>query len=160
MSMDKVVQDAASIEARIALLPGPVVFTNGVFDILHRGHVSCLQAARRLGGSLVLGLNSDVSARGLGKGPDRPLNSALDRAYVLAGLEAVSLVILFDEPTPVELLKRVRPQVYVKGGDYDMESLEETGWVRSWGGRAQAMPFVDGCSTSALVRRIRGGGDA
>jgi D-glycero-beta-D-manno-heptose 1-phosphate adenylyltransferase len=160
MSMDKVVLDVDSIEARVAMLPGPVVFTNGVFDILHRGHVACLQAARTLGGSLVLGLNSDLSARGLGKGPGRPLNNALDRAFVLAGLEAVSLVIPFDEPTPVELLKRVRPQVYVKGGDYDMESLEETAWVRSWGGRAQAMPFVEGCSTSALVRRIRGEGGA
>lgn len=160
MSLDKVVLDGLSIEARVAALPGPVVFTNGVFDILHRGHVACLQAARVLGGSLVLGLNSDVSARLLRKGPDRPLNTALDRAFVLAGLEAVSLVILFDEPTPVELLKRVRPRIYVKGGDYDMESLEETALVRSWGGHAQAMPFVEGCSTSALVRRIRGEGPA
>lgn len=158
MSLDKVVFDADAIESRVAALPGPVVFTNGVFDILHRGHVACLQAARQLGGSLVLGLNSDASARGLGKGPGRPLNNAFDRAFVLAGLEAVSLVVLFDEPTPVELLKRVRPQVYVKGGDYDMEVLEETAWVRSWGGRAMAMPFVEGCSTSALVERIRGGG--
>lgn len=160
MSLDKVVLDGMSIEARVAALLGPVVFTNGVFDILHRGHVACLQAARALGGSLVLGLNSDVSARLLRKGPDRPLNTALDRAFVLAGLEAVSLVILFDEPTPVELLKRVRPRIYVKGGDYDMESLEETALVRSWGGHAQAMPFVEGCSTSALVRRIRGEGPA
>jgi rfaE bifunctional protein nucleotidyltransferase chain/domain len=160
MSMDKVVCDADTVEARVAALPGPVVFTNGVFDILHRGHVACLQAARQLGGSLVLGLNSDASARGLGKGPGRPLNNELDRAFVLAGLEAVSLVILFDEPTPVELLKRVRPQLYVKGGDYDMETLEETVLVRSWGGRAQAMPFVEGCSTSALVERIQGGGGA
>ena len=160
MSQDKVVLDTATIEARVAALPGPVVFTNGVFDILHRGHVDCLQAARRLGGSLVLGLNSDRSARQLGKGPDRPLNTEQDRAFVLAGLEAVSLVILFDEPTPVELLRRVRPQVYVKGGDYDMDTLEETAWVRSWGGRALAMPFVAGCSTSALVRRIRGEGGA
>lgn len=158
MSLDKVVFDADAIESRVAALPGPVVFTNGVFDILHRGHVACLQAARQLGGSLVLGLNSDASARGLGKGPGRPLNNAFDRAFVLAGLEAVSLVVLFDEPTPVELLKRVRPQVYVKGGDYAMEVLEETAWVRSWGGRAMAMPFVEGCSTSALVERIRGGG--
>ncbi|MCU0941249.1 MAG: adenylyltransferase/cytidyltransferase family protein [Hydrogenophaga sp.] len=158
--MEKVVCDVDTVEARVAALPGPVVFTNGVFDILHRGHVACLQAARQLGGSLVLGLNSDASARGLGKGPGRPLNNELDRAFVLAGLEAVSLVILFDEPTPVELLKRVRPQLYVKGGDYDMETLEETVLVRSWGGRAQAMPFVEGCSTSALVERIQGGGGA
>ena len=158
MSLDKVVLDHAVIEARVAALPGPVVFTNGVFDILHRGHVACLQAARRLGGSLVLGLNSDASARQLGKGPDRPLNPELDRAFVLAGLEAVSLVILFDERTPVALLRRVRPAIYVKGGDYDMEALEETAVVRSWGGRSLAMPFVEGYSTSSLVRRLRDAG--
>lgn len=158
MSLDKVVLDHAVIEARVAALPGPVVFTNGVFDILHRGHVACLQAARRLGGSLVLGLNSDASARQLGKGPDRPLNPELDRAFVLAGLEAVSLVILFDERTPVALLRRVRPDIYVKGGDYDMEALEETAVVRSWGGRSLAMPFVEGYSTSSLVRRLRDAG--
>ncbi len=141
--------------ARVAALATPVVFTNGVFDILHRGHVSYLAQARELGGSLVIGLNSDASARGLGKGPDRPLNHEADRACVLAALESVSLVTLFDEPTPVELLKLVRPQVYVKGGDYDIESLEEARWVRSWGGQACVLPFVDGYSTSALVGRIR-----
>jgi len=104
----------------------------------------------------VLGLNSDASARGLGKGPDRPLNTEADRACVLAALESVSLVTLFDEATPVELLKLVRPQIYVKGGDYDIEALEETKWVRSWGGDARALPFVDGYSTTSLVRRIRG----
>lgn len=144
------------LAARIAALPKPVVFTNGVFDILHRGHVSYLAQARALGASLVIGLNSDTSARGLGKGPDRPLNAEADRACVLAALESVSLVTLFDEPTPVELLKLVRPQVYVKGGDYDIETLEETKWVRSWGGQAHALPFVDGYSTTSLVRRIRG----
>ncbi len=143
------------LRSRIAALPQRVVFTNGVFDILHRGHVSYLAQARELGASLVIGLNSDTSARGLGKGPDRPLNNEADRACVVAALESVSLVTLFDEPTPVELLKLVRPQVYVKGGDYDIEALEETKWVRSWGGEARALPFVDGYSTSALVRRIR-----
>ena len=144
------------VESRVAALPQPVVFTNGVFDILHRGHVSYLAQARALGGSLVVGLNSDTSARGLGKGPGRPLNTQVDRACVLAALESVSLVIVFDEPTPVELLKRVRPQWYVKGGDYDIETLAETALVRSWGGDAQALPFVDGHSTTELVRRIRG----
>ncbi len=143
------------LPARIASLPQPVVFTNGVFDILHRGHVSYLAQARALGGSLVIGLNSDASARGLGKGPDRPLNVELDRACVLAALESVSLVTLFDEATPLELLKLVRPQLYVKGGDYDIESLAETALVRSWGGDATALGFVDGYSTTALVRRIR-----
>ena len=144
------------LAARIRALPAPVVFTNGVFDILHRGHVSYLAQARALGASLVIGLNSDASARGLGKGPDRPLNAEADRACVLAALESVSLVTLFDEATPVELLQLVRPQIYVKGGDYDIETLAETRWVRGWGGSAIALPFVDGYSTTALVGRIRG----
>ena len=139
----------------MAALPQPVVFTNGVFDILHRGHVTYLAQARAMGASLVVGLNSDASARGLGKGPERPLNTELDRACVLAALESVSLVVIFDEPTPVELLRRVRPHWYVKGGDYDIETLAETALVRSWGGQARALPFVDGHSTTALVARIR-----
>jgi rfaE bifunctional protein nucleotidyltransferase chain/domain len=140
---------------RVRSLPQPMVFTNGVFDILHRGHVSYLAEARAIGASLVIGLNSDASARVLNKGPDRPLNREADRACVLAALESVSLVTLFDEATPVELLKLVRPQLYVKGGDYDIEALEETRWVRSWGGDARAIAFVDGYSTTALVKRIR-----
>ncbi|MBK1613520.1 D-glycero-beta-D-manno-heptose 1-phosphate adenylyltransferase [Rubrivivax gelatinosus] len=145
----------ADAPARLAALPRPWVFTNGVFDVLHRGHVSYLERARALGGSLVVGVNSDVSARGLGKGPDRPLNREEDRALVLAALESVSLVTFFDERTPVELLAELRPDVYVKGGDYDIETLEETRLVRSWGGRAQAISFVDGYSTTRLVERIR-----
>jgi D-glycero-beta-D-manno-heptose 1-phosphate adenylyltransferase len=146
----------AELAQRVAALAQPVVFTNGVFDILHRGHVSYLAQARELGASLVIGLNSDLSARRLGKGPERPLNNEADRACVLAALESVSLVTLFDEDTPVELLKLVRPQLYVKGGDYDIEALQETRWVRSWGGDARALGFVDGYSTTALVGRIRG----
>ncbi len=145
----------SELQARIAALPKPVVFTNGVFDILHRGHVSYLAQARALGASLVIGLNSDASSRMLDKGPDRPLNAELDRACVLAALESVSLVTLFDEATPVELLKLVRPQLYVKGGDYDIETLAETALVRTWGGDARALGFVDGYSTTALVKRIR-----
>jgi D-glycero-beta-D-manno-heptose 1-phosphate adenylyltransferase len=141
---------------RCAALAAPIVFTNGVFDILHRGHVVYLEQARALGASLVVGLNSDASARGLGKGPQRPLNNEADRACVLAALASVSLVTLFDEATPVALLTLVRPQWYVKGGDYDIETLEETRCVRSWGGQARALPFVAGYSTSALVARIRG----
>ncbi len=143
--------------ARIAALPRPIVFTNGVFDILHRGHVSYLAAARALGASLVVALNSDVSARGLGKGPDRPLNREFDRACVLGALESVSAVVLFDEPTPLAVLARVKPEIYVKGGDYDMERIPETPLVRSWGGRALALPFVEGYSTTKLVQAIRGG---
>jgi rfaE bifunctional protein nucleotidyltransferase chain/domain len=136
-------------------LPRPFVFTNGVFDILHRGHVTYLAQARALGASLVVGLNSDASARRLGKAPDRPLNGEADRACVLAALESIALVTLFDEATPLELLKLVRPDLYVKGGDYDVERLAETALVRSWGGAAKGLPFVEGYSTTALVARIR-----
>jgi len=146
----------AELLPRLAELARPVVFTNGVFDILHRGHVTYLAQARAQGASLVVGLNSDSSARSLGKAPDRPLNGEADRACVLAALESVSLVTLFDEPTPLELLKIVRPELYVKGGDYDVEVLAETALVRGWGGRALALPFVDGYSTTALLRRLRG----
>ncbi|MFO1340680.1 MAG: adenylyltransferase/cytidyltransferase family protein [Burkholderiaceae bacterium] len=132
------------------------VFTNGVFDVLHRGHVACLAAARALGQRLVVGVNSDASARRLGKGPDRPLNREQDRAFLLAGLESVDAVLVFDEDTPLAVLARLRPAVYVKGGDYDMARLAETPLVQSWGGRSIALPFVDGYSTTALVRRIRG----
>ncbi len=144
------------LHQRLATLERPLVFTNGVFDLLHRGHVTYLAQARALGASLVIGLNSDASARGLGKGPDRPLNGEADRAVVLASLESVSLVTLFDEPTPVALLALVRADLFVKGGDYDIETLAETALVRGWGGRALAIPFVDGYSTTSLVRRIRG----
>lgn len=140
---------------RLAALPRPLVMTNGVFDVLHRGHVSYLHRAAELGASLLVALNTDVSARMLGKGPDRPLNAAEDRAYVLAGLQSVDLVTFFSTRTPVELIRAIRPDIYVKGGDYDMEVLEETRVVRSWGGQSVAIPFVDGFSTTALVQRIR-----
>jgi rfaE bifunctional protein nucleotidyltransferase chain/domain len=141
--------------AAAAALPRPVVFTNGVFDVLHRGHVTYLAQARALGASLVVALNTDASARRLGKGPERPLNGETERAIVLAALESVSLVTWFDEDTPVALLAELRPQIYVKGGDYDMRVLEETRVIEAQGGRALAIPFVEGFSTTALVRRIR-----
>jgi rfaE bifunctional protein nucleotidyltransferase chain/domain len=136
-------------------LPRPLVFTNGVFDVLHPGHVVYLARARMLGAALLVGLNSDSSARSQGKPPERPLNNELDRALVLAGLESVSAIILFDEPTPVALLSRCRPDLYVKGGDYDIEKLEETRLVRSWGGQARAIEFLPGYSTTSLLKRIR-----
>lgn len=142
---------------RLAALPRPVVFTNGVFDVLHRGHATYLAQARQLGASLVVGLNTDASARRLGKGADRPLNNEADRATLLAALESVSLVTWFDENTPETLIGELKPDVLVKGGDYDMERLPETALVRSWGGRALAIPFVAGYSTTALVQRIREG---
>lgn len=157
--MDKVCA-RADLPGRIATLPRPIVFTNGVFDVLHRGHVNYLHQAAALGGSLIVAVNSDASARLLGKGPDRPLNKAEDRAAVLAGLASVALVTFFDERTPVELIKEIRPDLYVKGGDYDMETLEETRVVRSWSGDALAIPFVDGYSTTSLVKRIRAGDSA
>ena len=143
------------LAARVAALPRPLVFTNGVFDVLHRGHVMYLAQARALGASLLVALNTDESARRLGKGPDRPLNNEMDRACVIAALASSSLVTWFDEDTPFELIAQVRPDILVKGGDYDMAKLPETALVRSWGGRALALPFVAGYSTTALVKKIR-----
>ena len=145
-------QDAV---ARVAALPRPVVFTNGVFDVLHRGHATYLARARELGASLVVALNTDVSARRLGKGPDRPLNNEEDRAVMMAALESVSLVTWFDEDTPLELITELKPDLLVKGGDYDMDTLAETAVVKAYGGKALASPFVDGYSTTALVKKIR-----
>ena len=145
----------ASAAERIATLPRPVVFTNGVFDVLHRGHASYLAHARELGASLVVALNTDASARRLGKGPDRPLNTEGDRAALIAALESVSLVTFFDEDTPLELITALQPDILVKGGDYDMDTLAETAVVRAYGGKAIAIAFVDGYSTTALVKRIR-----
>jgi D-glycero-beta-D-manno-heptose 1-phosphate adenylyltransferase len=139
----------------VAALPKPVVFTNGVFDVLHRGHASYLAAARALGGSLVVALNTDASARRLGKGPDRPLNNEQDRAALMAALESVSLVTWFDEDTPYEIIDALRPDILVKGGDYDMKLLKEAQLVESYGGQAFALSFVDGYSTTALVKKIR-----
>lgn len=143
------------LAARLAQLPRPLVFTNGVFDVMHRGHAIYLAQARALGASLVVALNTDASARRLGKGPDRPLNNEQDRAILMAALAAVDLVTWFDEDTPQDLIAQIRPDILVKGGDYDMQRLPETALVESWGGRAQALPFVEGYSTTALVRKIR-----
>lgn len=141
--------------ARLASLPHPLVFTNGVFDVMHRGHAIYLAQARDLGASLIVALNTDASARRLGKGPERPLNNEQDRAALVAALGAVDLVTWFDEDTPQALISEVRPDILVKGGDYDMRKLPETALVESWGGRALALPFVEGYSTTSLVRRIR-----
>ena len=143
------------LHARVASMPRPLIFTNGVFDILHRGHVTVLAQAKALGASLVVGLNTDASVRRLGKGEDRPINREADRAVLLASLEAVDLVVLFDEDTPYRLIEHLRPDVIVKGGDYDMDRLPEAGLVRSWGGSAMAIPFVHERSTTATLARIR-----
>jgi rfaE bifunctional protein nucleotidyltransferase chain/domain len=154
--LDKIVPRERAA-ARAAALPRPLVLTNGVFDVLHRGHATYLARARELGASLVVALNTDASARRLGKGPDRPLNTQEDRAVLMAALESVSLVTWFDEDTPLALISELKPDILVKGGDYDMSKLAETAVVQSYGGRALAIPFVDGYSTTSLVRKIRQG---
>lgn len=143
------------LAARVAGLPRPLVFTNGVFDVMHRGHAVYLAQARALGASLIVALNTDASARRLGKGPERPLNNQEDRAVMMAAQGAVDLVTWFDEDTPLELVAKIRPDILVKGGDYDMDQLPETRLVQTWGGRGLALPFVSGYSTTALVKKIR-----
>ena len=123
--------------------------------MLHRGHVMYLAQARALGASLIVALNTDASVKRLGKGDDRPLNQEQDRAIVMAAQEAVSCVTWFDEDTPQEIIAQIRPDILVKGGDYDMAKLPETALVQSWGGRALALPFVQGYSTTRLVQKIR-----
>ena len=151
---DKVVARAGLARA-VGLLARPVVLTNGVFDLLHRGHVTYLARARALGASLVVAVNADASVRQLGKGEDRPINTEADRAAVLAALESVTLVTVFEETVPLPVLEIVRPDVYVKGGDYDMTTIPEAQLARSWGARTVAIPFEFERSTSALLARLR-----
>jgi len=134
---------------------GPVVFTNGVFDLLHPGHVELLEAARREGTVLIVGVNSDASVRRLGKGPDRPLNDAAARSRVLAGLAAVDSVVIFDEDTPLELIQQLAPDVLVKGADYARSAIVGADLVESRGGRVVRVPLVTGFSTSNIVDRFR-----
>ena len=146
------------LHARVATLPRPLIFTNGVFDVLHRGHVTLLAQARALGASLVVGINSDASVRRLGKGNDRPINHEADRAALIAALESVDLVTVFDDDTPYRVIEMIRPDVIAKGGDYDMNELAESKLVRAWGGSAVAIPFVHDISTSQTLARIRKNG--
>ena len=141
--------------ARIAALPRPRVFTNGVFDLLHRGHVTYLEQARALGNSLVVAINTDASARRLGKGPDRPLNAEDDRMAVVAALGAVDLVVPFDADTPRALVAACLPEIIVKGGDYTADTTAGAAEVIAAGGRFVAIPFEHDRSTTALVGRIR-----
>ena len=143
------------LAVRLANLPRPLVFTNGVFDILHRGHASYLAQARTLGASLVVGVNSDASVKMLGKGDDRPINTEADRQALLAALESVDMAVLFTEQTPVNLIEKIRPDIYVKGGDYEIDTLAETHLVKSWGGKAVAIPFLYERSTTSLLGKIR-----
>ena len=144
--------------ARIAALPRPLVLTNGVFDVMHVGHVTYLEQARGLGQSLVVAVNADESVRRLAKGPDRPINPLDDRMAVLAGLAAVDLVVPFDDDTPRDLIVACMPDVIVKGGDYTAATTAGAAEVIAAGGRFVAIPFRHARSTSALVSRIRAGG--
>lgn len=150
--------DHGLLERRSAALARPIVFTNGVFDIVHRGHATYLAQARALGASLVVAINSDASTRRLGKGSDRPINAESDRAALVAALASVDLVTIFSDDLPLLPLGIVRPDVYVKGGDYDVERLPETALLRTWGGRAVAIPFVHQRSTTDLIARVRSPG--
>jgi len=134
---------------------GALVFTNGVFDLLHRGHAEYLARARSLGDALVVGVNTDASARRLGKGPDRPLSPESDRALLVAALESVDAVCLFDEDTPAELIDALVPEVLVKGGDYTADRVVGRETVEEAGGRVELIDFLEGYSTTDLIRRIR-----
>ena len=140
---------------RDALRPRVVVFTNGVFDLLHPGHVDVLGGAREQGDALVVGLNSDASVRRL-KGPGRPVRTQQERAYVLGALEAVDAVVVFEEDTPLELLRALRPDVLVKGGDYAEDTIVGAPEVKEWGGRVAVIPLTAGQSTTSIVEKLRG----
>ena len=140
---------------RARLLPGPVVFTNGCFDLLHRGHTTYLAQARALGGSLIVALNSDASVKRLGKGDDRPVNTLADRLAVMAALECVALVTWFDEDTPLQRILEARPMVLVKGGDWPVERIVGAPEVQGWGGSVHSIPFIHQRSTTALLEKIR-----
>jgi D-glycero-beta-D-manno-heptose 1-phosphate adenylyltransferase len=147
----------SELAARVKNLARPLVFTNGVFDVLHRGHVTYLAQARALGASLIVGVNSDASVKRLGKGDDRPVNPLADRMAVLAALESASLVTPFDEDTPLALILACRPDVLVKGGDWKPDGIVGARQVQGWGGAVHSIPFEHERSTTALLARIRGG---
>ena len=151
------IHDPAALERWIGALPRPLVFTNGVFDLLHRGHVTYLARARALGAGLLVALNSDSSARRLGKGADRPLNTLADRLAVLAALECVDAVTWFEQDTPEALISACRPQVLAKGGDWPVERIAGGGGVLARGGKVVSIPFEHQRSTTELVKRIRKG---
>jgi rfaE bifunctional protein nucleotidyltransferase chain/domain len=140
---------------REGVRPARVVFTNGVFDLLHPGHVDVLHGARREGDALVVGLNGDASVQRL-KGPERPVRAQHERAYVLAALECVDAVVLFDEDTPLDLIRALKPDVLVKGGDYTEATIVGASDVRGWGGRVAVIPLTPGQSTTSIVEKLRG----
>ena len=144
------------LAARLKSLKRPLVFTNGVFDILHRGHATYLSQARALGASLLVAVNSDASARALGKGNDRPVNALEDRLALVAALEAVTLVTWFEPETPLQLILAAKPEVLVKGGDWKPEAIVGATEVKGWGGAVHSIPLVPGRSTTSVIERIRG----
>jgi rfaE bifunctional protein nucleotidyltransferase chain/domain len=146
----------AELKQRVATLPKPVVMTNGVFDILHRGHVTYLAQARALGASLIVAANTNASVKRLGKGDDRPVNNCEDRMALLAALESVTLVVDFDEDTALEVVCEAHPDIYVKGGDYQMDTIPEGQAVLAYGGQAVAIDFKHDRSTSKLLAKVRG----
>ena len=154
-SFESKIVEPAEFAKRAKAIARPLVFTNGVFDILHRGHVTYLVQARALGASLAVALNSDASARRLGKGEDRPINTLGDRMAVVAALESVALVTWFDEDTPLERILESRPDHLVKGGDWAPESIVGAREVQSWGGRVHSIAFEHDRSTTNLLARIR-----
>ena len=155
ISFEAKICDPAQFAQRARALARPLVFTNGVFDILHRGHVTYLAEARALGQSLAVALNSDASARRLGKGDDRPVNTLEDRLAVIAALESVALVTWFDEDTPIERIVACRPDHLVKGGDWATDKIVGASEVTGWGGKVHSIPFRHDRSTSQLLSRIR-----
>ncbi|GAB1394160.1 D-glycero-beta-D-manno-heptose 1-phosphate adenylyltransferase [Rhodocyclaceae bacterium] len=155
MSFERKCCAPAELVGRIADLPRPLVFTNGCFDILHRGHVTYLAQARALGESLIVAVNSDASVKRLGKGDDRPVNGLEDRMALLAALECVSLVTWFDEDTPLQRILDCRPDVLVKGGDWPVEKIVGAAEVLGWGGQVHSIPFIHQRSTTALLEKVR-----
>ena len=152
----KILHSLSDLDQWLAKAPRPLVFTNGCFDLLHRGHVSYLQDAAKLGQSLLVAVNSDASVRGLDKGAERPLNTAADRMAVLAALESVAAVIEFDQATPLELILRCQPEHLVKGGDWPLEEIVGYAEVTQAGGEVHSLPFEFDRSTTQLVEKIRG----
>lgn len=140
---------------RVVQLPRPLVFTNGCFDVLHRGHVTYLAQARALGASLIVGVNNDASVKRQGKGDDRPINTQDDRMAVLAALESVSLAVIFDEDTPLNLILACQPDILVKGGDWKPENIVGSTEVTGRGGSVHSIPFLHERSTTALLKKIR-----
>lgn len=146
-NLDKIIKKLKSENRKI-------VFTNGCFDILHAGHVRYLKESKKFGDILIVGLNSDISVKKI-KGESRPINPEMDRAEVLAGLEAVNYIVLFDETSPVKLLEEIKPDIYTKGADYTVETLPEAKTVLSYGGKIEFIKFLEGRSTTKIIDKIK-----